>query len=68
MPTPAQNIEAAAKQAIEHIAVKLAAFCVRLAGIDGVPESVTTEGNRLAHEFKDVERKMKSAAASIQQE
>jgi hypothetical protein len=37
------------------ITLKLAAFCARLSGHDGVPHDVAREGMRLTHEFKAVE-------------
>lgn len=39
----------------KSIAVKLAAFCCRLHGMDDVPEEVRKEAIKLAHEFKQVE-------------
>lgn len=51
-----------AKEAVEYksIAIKLAAFCCRLNGWDGVPEEVQSEAKVLVKGFKDAERKIRA--------
>ncbi len=40
---------------LRSIAVKMAAFCARLSGHDGVPKDVAAEGMKLAHEYKRID-------------
>lgn len=40
---------------LQTIAVKMAAFCARLSGYDGVPLDVADEGMKLTHEYKRID-------------
>ena len=54
----------------KSIAVKLAAFCARLSGIDDVPPDVAAEGMKLTHEYKQIDtgRKLRNRYAKEQPE
>jgi hypothetical protein len=40
---------------LQTVAVKMAAFCARLSGVDDMPERVSQEGMKLCHEYKRVD-------------
>ena len=42
---------------LQSIAVKMADFCARLSGHEGVPHEVAREAMRLAHEYKSIGEK-----------
>ena len=40
---------------LQTVAVKMAAFCARLSGVDDVPPDIAKQGMNLAHEYKRVD-------------